>query len=257
MFTNSIDYTVCSTDPKHYNRINCNLTAPITKYSALLVSSLTTNCCIVILNENDWIEIDGTKYSFKTDYTNLNRETFSTLLNTLFENKNPLLHTELDGASRLIFTYNKPFEITDMTYNFKLITGFYNMNLPLKSVYNEDLDTNYIKAESVGFELSTPILYLTSNIAAQSYRNLNIGDCVGSKIVMRLNNSFSHGIPIYISNADFETTLLSNDLASLEFRLVDANMQEIQLLSPLYLCIHVRGIQDDSVIGNFREVNPE
>lgn len=114
MFTNSIDYTVCSTDPKHYNRINCNLTAPITKYSALLVSSLTTNCCIVILNENDWIEIDGSKYSFKTDYTNLNRETFSTLLNTLFENKNPLLHTELDGASRLIFTYNKPFEITDM-----------------------------------------------------------------------------------------------------------------------------------------------
>lgn len=73
MFTNSIDYTVCSTDPKHYNRINCNLTAPITKYSALLVSSLTTNCCIVILNENDWIEIDGSKYSFKTDYTNLNR----------------------------------------------------------------------------------------------------------------------------------------------------------------------------------------
>ena len=257
MFTNSIDYTVCSTDSKHYNRINCNLTAPITKYSALLVSSLTANCCIIVLNENDYIEINNVKYSFKKDYSNLNPDTFSSLLNQLFEESETLLSSEIDGGGRLIIYFNKPFTITEMTYNFKLITGFYNIDLPLESVYDENIQQYYIRAESVGFMLSTPILYLTSNVAAQSYRNLNEGDCVGSKIVMRLNNSFSHGFPIYVSNADFETTMLSNNLASLEFRLVDANMREIQLLSPLYLCIHVRGIPDSNIMGAFDSVNRE
>ena len=264
MFANSIDYTVCSTDPQHYNRISCNLTAPITKYSALLVSSLTANCCIVVLNKDDYIEIDNVKYSFGQDYSNINADTFSTLLNQLFEDKGSLLHTELDGVERLKFTYTKPFEINSMTYNFSLITGFYNTALPIKST--SESGENVIIAESVGFTLSTPILYLTSNVAVQSYRNLNEadlrgehcgGNCVGSKIVMRLNNSFSHGFPIYISNADFETTLLSNDLASLEFRLVDANMREILLLSPLYLCIHVRGIPDDTIVGAFLQANNE
>ena len=237
MFTNSIDYTVCSTDLKHYNRISCNLTAPITKYSALLVSSLTANCCIVVLNENDYIEINEVKYSFKKDLSNLNPNTFSALLNILFEESDSLLKSEIDSAGRLVLYYNNPFTINSMTYNFKLITGFYNINLPLFSTYSVTAQKYFIRAESVGFSLSTPILYLTSNVAAQSYRNLNERDCVGSKIVMRLNNSFSYGMPIFVSNADFETRMLSNDLASMEFRLVDANMQEIQLLSPLYLCI--------------------
>ena len=258
MFTNSIDYTVCSTDPKHYNRISCNLTAPITKYSALLVSSLTANCCIVVLNKDDYIEINEVKYSFKEDYSNLNPNTFSALLNILFENSQTLLKSQIDSAGRLVIYYNKPFTINSMTYNFKLITGFYNVDIPLTAEYDPNTQKYFIRAESVGFSLSTPILYLTSNVAAQSYRNLNERDCVGSKIVMRLNNSFSYGMPIFVSNADFETRMLSNDLASMEFRLVDANMQEIQLLSPLYLCIHVRGIPDSQIIsGAFDAVGRE
>lgn len=214
---------------------------------------MTANCCIVVLNEDDYIEINNVKYSFKKVYSNLNPDTFSSLLNQLFEENESLLSTELDGAERLIISNNKPFTIDNMTYNFKLITGFYNTELPIKSIESDD--QHIIRADSVGFMLSTPILYLTSNVAVQSYRNLNEGDCVGSKIVMRLNNSFSHGFPIYISNADFETTLLSNDLASLEFRLVDANMHEINLLSPLYLCIHIRGIPDSDIVGAFQEAN--
>ena len=136
MFTNSIDCTVCSTDPKHYNRISCNLTAPITKYSALLVSSLTANCCIVVLNTSDYIEIDEVKYSFNEDYSNLNPNTFSALLNLLFEKSGSLLKSQIDNAGRLVIYYNKQFTINSMTYNFKLITGFYNVDLPLFSSYS-------------------------------------------------------------------------------------------------------------------------
>ena len=151
MFTNSIDYTVCSTDPQHYNRINCNLTAPITKYSAMLVSSLTTNCCIVVLNTDDYIEINDVKYSFGCDYSNLNVGTFTGLLKNLLEANGPkinsetsLLTAENDYCDRLIITFNKPFKISEMTYNFKLMTGFFNMDLPLESTFNENTQKYYI-----------------------------------------------------------------------------------------------------------------
>ena len=81
----------------------------------------------------------------------------------------------------------------------------------------------------------------------QSYRNMNENDLSGAKIVMRLNNSFMASSPIMVNNADFETILLSNDLSCLEFTLVDAYMHEIKLLSPMYLSIHIRAIEDQEI----------
>lgn len=136
-----------------------------------------------------------------------------------------------------------------MTYHFRLLTGFYQTeyeNKPLYSDYNAEHQIYYIRSNSVGFTNLTPVLYLTSNIAINSYRNIN-NELSGSKIVMRLNNSFMPGSPIIVNNADFETTLLSNDLSSLEFTLVDAFMKEVRLLSPMYLSIHVRAIPDDEI----------
>ena len=63
MLRTSLDYTVCSTDPNHYNRINCNLPAPVTRYCSLTVTCLTANCDIVVLNEDDYITINGKRYS--------------------------------------------------------------------------------------------------------------------------------------------------------------------------------------------------
>ena len=251
MFTESIDYTICSTDESHYNRINCNLTAPVTKYSAMTVTCLTANCDIVVLNSWDYIVIDGKQYSFETEYTNLNSETFVGLLNDLFDKKGVTYKAQLDSANRFKLICDKQFVIERMTYHFRLITGFYQSeyeNMPLYSDYNDEQQMYYVRANSVGFTNLTPVLYLTSNIAINSYRNANSNELSGSKIVMRLNNSFMPGSPIIVNNADFETTLLSNDLSSLEFTLVDAFMKEVRLLSPMYLAIHVRGIADEEII---------
>ena len=247
MFTDSIDYTICSTDESHYNRINCNLTAPVTKYAAMTVTCLTANCDIVVLNSWDYIMIDGKQFSFETGFTNLNAETFVGLLNDLFTKKNVTYRAELDSARRFKIVCDKKFVIDRMTYHFRLITGFYQTeyeNKALFSDYNEEQQMYYVRSNSIGFTNLTPVLYLTSNIAINSYRNVN-NELSGSKIVMRLNNSFMPGSPIIVNNADFETTLLSNDLSSLEFTLVDAFMKEVRLLSPMYLSIHVRAIPDE------------
>ena len=64
---------------------------------------------------------------------------------------------------------------------------------------------------------------------------------------MRVNNSFQPSIPLIHNNADFETILLLNDLSMLEFRLVDANLHDVHLFSPLYLSIQVRSVPDDDI----------
>ena len=243
MFSGSIDYTVCSTEPSRYSRILCNLTAPVTKYSELTVTCLTANCDIMVLSEEDYITINDNETHFDQAYSNINLGTLAVKLNDLLD---PAIKVYADDTSRLMLTSSTEFVIKDMSYNTKLVTGFYNSTLPIESEYNEKLDLFVIKAESVGFMLSTPVLYLVSNVGMQSYRNTNSDDLCGAKIVMRLmNNSFSANGPMCVGNGDFATVVLSNDLSNLEFRLVDAYMHEIKLLSPMYLSIHIRAVDED------------
>ena len=146
-----------------------------------------------------------------------------------------------------------------MSYNVSLILGFYNTMFPIESVLEEEEGLQCIKANSVGFTLSTPILYLTSNVATQNYqltksstysRNSK-NELRGSKIVMRINSSFSTDTPITAGNSDFTTTVLSNDLSMLEFTLVDANMHDIKLLSPMYITIQIAAVEEEEVPSYF------
>ena len=247
MYSGSIDYTVCSTDPSRYSRINCNLTAPVTKNSALTVTCLTANCNIMILDRDDYITFNEDLVHFDDDYSNLNGDTLAAKLNDLLE---PTIKAYTDEAGRLTFVSSKEFMLNDMSYNTKLITGFYDSTLPNRSSIDDSSGSFMIKAQSVGFMISTPVLYLISNVGMQSYRNMN-EDLCGAKIVMRLNNSFTASYPIIVNNADFETILPSNDLSSLEFRLVDAYMHEIHLLSPMYLSIHIRAVDEERIPSAF------
>ena len=252
MIHDNLDFTVCSTDPEHYNRISTKLPAPITKYSKVIVSSLTANCDIMVLNSDDYIMIRGIQYSFKQDFTNINRETITSLLQKYFESLELDISISLDTAGRVCFKSYQKFYIDRMTYNFSILTGFYNTTFPIHADYKEDpTDASggiyYIRANSTGFTLSTPILYLLSNVGFQSYRNINDDDIVGSRIVMRLNNAFSANMPIVVNNADFIFTVPSNDLSMLEFTLVDAYQHEVKLLSPMYITINVRSVPDEEI----------
>ena len=248
MIQEALDFTVCSTDPKHYNRISVKLPAPITRLSKVIVTSLIANNDIIILNADDYIQIDGIQYSFNKDYTSTrisNVETFASLLNSILKDHDNGISLTTDTTNRCVFKSHKPFRIDRMTYNCTLLTGFYNTTFPIYSDFKDDY--YFITSESVGFAYSTPILYLLSNVGYQSYRTVNVSDIAGSRVVMRLQNTYQADVPIISNNADFIFTVSSNDLAMLEFTLTDANLHELRMLSPMYITINVQAVPDEKI----------
>ena len=272
MFNETIDYTICSYDPEHYNRIDVNLPSPQTRNAKMIITSLTTKCSIVVLNNDDFIQITVIRkekaealrakaadevlaefkrfnytLNFKSSYTNLNVESFVELLKE--QTSSIGIIPEIDYTGRIILTsklYN--FMITNASYNVIQLLGIYNQTLPISGEHKNGSWS--LACSSVGNYLSTPILYLVSNIGKSSFRNLNDAMNV-SKIILRINNAFSADYPIVVSNADFEVVINSNDLSCAQFTLVDANMHEIKLLSPMYITIAIHGVIDEDVLTNF------
>ena len=248
MIRESLDFTVCSNDPKHYNRISVKLPAPITRLSKVIVSSLIANNDIIVLNSDDYIQINGNQYSLKKDYssTNIsNNDTLGGLIDGMLKLRQTEIDVSTDESNRLVFKSFNIFCIERMTYNYQLLTGFYNSTFPIHADFKDGY--YFIISESVGFVYSTPVLYLLSNVGYQSYRSVNATDIAGSRIVMRLQNTYQANVPIIANNADFEFTVSSNDLAMLEFTLTDANLHELRMLSPMYLIINVQAVPDEQI----------
>ena len=272
MFTGSLDYTICSTDPDNYNKIRCNLISPSTAYASYVVTSLTAKPDIVILDRSDYLTVEDTNgmsitIKITKEYKAMQADSVPSLLIQYFKEEKLLSPAgsgrmsfesiDMDETGRLVFKSATSFKITDMSYNVSLILGFYNTVFPIESVLDDEDGLQFIRANSVGFTMSTPILYLTSNVGMQSYqlaksstysRNSK-NEMRGSKIVMRINNTYVTETPIMVNNADFVTTVLSNDLSMLDFNLVDANMHDIKLLSPMYITIHVDAVKDEEMVS--------
>ena len=245
MFNNVIDYTISSFDPKHYNRIDINLPPPFSRKAKMIVTSLTTKCSIVVIEPDDYIKINNKKYYFNKQYTDINSTTFSMLLNSILDGSNVI--STIDESGRIVLSSKNQFSI-DASYNIIQMLGVYNQILPIIGVYNSDEDIYEIIAESIGNTLSTPILYLVSNVGKSSFRNLN-DEMNLTKIILRINNSFSANYPIIVTNADFEIEINSCDLSNVQLTLVDANIHEIHLLNPMYITIAIEAIfeEDESV----------
>ena len=234
MTDKSITYTITSTNPGSYNVIRTNLQVPFGDFCRLTVTNLTTKATFVLLNQNDYIIVNGSKFTFPDNYGELSNEGFGALLNELLTSQE--IKAAVDNVGRLVLTSDKEFTITDMSYNTKMISGFYNDIFPLVSV------NNTIAARSVGFSLSTPILYLVSNLGAKCYDNIDELYC-DRKVLMRVSNSFTSGYPIVNGNAEFSSIIPVNSLSNIEFRLVDANMHDVKLLTPMYLSVQTDSIE--------------
>ena len=207
----------------------------------MIVTSLTTKCSIVVIENDDYIQINGKKYVFNNMYTDLNSETFCMLLNSLIKNSN--VTASVDETGRILFESDTFFTINNASYNIIQLCGFYNEVLPLNSEYTGG--TFSILAQSVGNYLSTPVLYLVSNVGKSSFRNLYENLNI-SRIVLRINNSFSANYPIIVTNADFEVDIPSCDLGNVQLTLVDSNMREVHLLNPIYITISVKIIEEEN-----------
>lgn len=236
---NNYEYTLSSENPERYSYIDAYF--PHTPYdkNQLIVTGLTTTANIRILKKSDYITIDGSKIYMNDDYSNLRHDEFAATLNQLLPNG--LLIT-LDNCNRFVFTSPNLFTIGETSYNLRVVLGLHPFDtlelIPawVNAVYVYVIPT-------VGFMLSTPILYLVSNVGQQTFRySRSSRNIQSTAIVMRINNSFSPNFPITALNGEFVTNILGSNISNLWFQLVDANLIELDLLSPLYISISIRPI---------------
>ena len=244
------DFTINSTDPLHNNRILVNLSSAETEYCKLTVTNLTTSANMVLLKSGDFIlfeersETEVVTFTFTyegDDLGNLGDGLFVTEMNSYIETQSLLKEKGLtfneDSCGRIYITANNDFSILNCSYNFKLLLGIYNTSLPLIS------ENRKLHFPNVGCYLSTPVLYLASNIGSNFYKNFD-KSFTSLRILMRINNSFFVKQPIIAGNGDFTTTIKSSDLSDVRFDLIDANFHEVELLSPMYLTIEIETIPD-------------
>lgn len=248
MISNVQHFTLESVDEKHYNRIQVTLPAIcFNSKVSFNVSQLLTNCNIRVLNERDYLRmrVAGVikDYQFE-DRTDMNTAAvYSMLYEKLIGDG---IEVQLDGANRLVLLSQKEFSIIDWTYNTGLLTGLYGIK-------NKDTLSEGVKAikdgniwklviNSVGMCLSTPILYLVSNVGSLAFRNTDNNDLQSCIIVMRIVNTFVNGMPIIASNGEFSQTITSTDITGSSYILVDSNLHEIDLLNPMYITIRVDGM---------------
>jgi hypothetical protein len=100
--------------------------------------------------------------------------------------------------------------------------------------------TNVIEAPYVGYSLSTPQLYVTTNIGYQVFRNTfdDPEHLRATQVCAVIQNSFAAGM--YLNGAgDFPIVMNQFDLSNLEYQLVDSNYHPIKLLSPMFVIMRV------------------
>ena len=255
MTDKSILYTITSTSPNSYNVIRTNLQVPFGDFCKLVVTNLTTKATFILLNTQDYLVIKNkkeTKYFFENLYGELPSANFASVLDDLLEPE--LIEVKVDNVGRLVLKSNTEFSIIEMSYNCRMVSGFYNDSFPIKSSLFDGYYT--ISSLSVCFSLSTPILYLVSNLGAKCYDNIDELYC-DRKVLMRVSNSFTAGYPIVNSNAEFASIVPVNSLSNIEFRLVDANMHDVRLLTPMYISVETTSIDDENDESKINFTQPQ
>ena len=123
-------YTLSSTDQNHYSRIRVTLPMEMSaKFINICVSSLTANANFRVLNDNDYItfNINDNVHKLKLkDYSKLTSASLPYIFQELLNEQEIPITVSMSDIDTIIFSCSEPFQIIDMSYNCKLITGFYS-----------------------------------------------------------------------------------------------------------------------------------
>ena len=123
----------------------------------------------------------------------------------------------------------------------------FTISIKINVLPNTQTITNYkIESSSVGYLLSTPILYLIGVVGAPVFSNQmdNSNRMNSGSILMILNNSFSSSFPIVQNQADIIVKTFLNYASDFSVFLVDANFHEVDLLNPFYIVLNIEPEQD-------------
>ena len=248
-----IDYTISSTDHTKNSVIYTNLAAPLTEFCRMTITSLTTMANIVVLSKEDYFVLNGVKYCIDNDYSEVSASSLTESLNVLLQSTYGVTDTQFfyDTCSRIYISSTSELTLTDCSYNLKLLLGLVNVEFSVeKPLQSTETTTNgqgttiyTLRFPDVGLFLSTPVLYLASNLGSNSYKNMQ-KTTTSMRILMRITNSFFAKQPILATNGDYTTTVRCSDLSDVHFILMDANYHVVKLLSPMYLTVEIEAIPD-------------
>ena len=125
--------TLSSTDPQHYNRIQVKLPIEFSsRFVSICVTSLTSNCNIEVMNADDYIMFNINDNVYKvmmTPYSKLTTASLPYILQDMLNISECPITASVSNLDTLILTCESKFSITDMSYNMKLITGFYSFQI--------------------------------------------------------------------------------------------------------------------------------
>ena len=122
------NYTLSSFNPNDYSIIKANLKGPSTELMEFIVTNLTTKCSFHVLTRKDYISFTFDGKFFKItirNFSEINKESLKNILNDRCMGN--LSFGFLKG-NRLAISSTEPFSIEDMSYNIKLLTGFFMFN---------------------------------------------------------------------------------------------------------------------------------
>ena len=126
-------YTLSSTDPEHFNRIQAKLPTELSsRFVNLCVTSLTSNCNIEVMNNSDYIVFkfkpddrsmnapkgDGEPFTICCDmerYSKLTTASLPYILQDLLNTYEIPITASISNLDTLIFTSEIPFEITEIS----------------------------------------------------------------------------------------------------------------------------------------------
>ena len=240
-----------STNPDDYGTIRFKSSvASLNSIVAYRISSLSTIASFSMTTPDDYMIIETTINNEPVELT-LHFEEHGAFeqreliyyLNTLFEgqlvsleDEPPIVFTILmDSTYRLIIGADKEFNIIDASYRVKLLFGLYHSSLPLSSIQKQ------IKCPSVPMLSYADVLYLTSKTDFVSVVNIDNREETRS-ICYKVNEIIYPGVPISCKLPGSWSMIHTDSLGSLEFRLVDFNLQPIILHSPLFITIEIQNL---------------
>ncbi len=212
-----------SNDPDSYSTIKFGTSIDLgSKYIKYRITSLSTIASFTILDEDDYITINGVKQSFTTTSS-------YDVLPTI-----PDMTVTKQSDGRVLFTADNAFTIDDASHRVKLLFGLYDTTLPTTSATS-------LTSNSVSYTYYGNVLYLTTRTDAVAGTNMFDNEAYKS-IAYKSIEMLYPNVPVCSKTLGNWIMTTTDELKQLEFHLVDFRLHDISLHAPLYLTIECHAL---------------
>jgi hypothetical protein len=243
--TNTAVFELVNTDPDNYSEVSSYVDVPWNcRRVKYWVDSVNTFANLALLMFDDFIEVQWSvastkKFYFKELYAVDAMEVASVLNKLLEDVDEPKLKFAQDGPMLLITLVQSTecldFKIIGMSHRAQLITGLYDVSLPLDCIFSDST----VHAPSVPYIYYGNKLYLTSD-QGNVIKSSNV-QC--PTVIFRINEFLMSTLPILIKPRKEERDVVIADgtnFHEIRVKLVDRWQQPVILKSPMIVTIKMK-----------------